>query len=148
MGQIRWVGREFFFSGVGLWVLRPLTGLLYQPRMIGDGDCGEIGGMKIGRGNRKTRRKPAPAALCPPQIPHDQNRVWTRAAAVGSQRLRPSISERHSEDCQFPVRNGRLLRSSIVLKKQDSFRKRKTYQHPYVVCVKHLSGCMFIIIII
>jgi hypothetical protein len=22
------------------------TGLLYQPRMIGDGDCGEIGGMK------------------------------------------------------------------------------------------------------
>jgi hypothetical protein len=24
-------------------------GLLYQPRMIGDGDCGEIGGMKIGR---------------------------------------------------------------------------------------------------
>jgi hypothetical protein len=25
------------------------TGLLYQPRMIGDGDCGEISGMKIGR---------------------------------------------------------------------------------------------------
>jgi hypothetical protein len=47
------------------------TGLLYQPRMIGDGDCGEIGGMKIGKGNRSTRRKPAPAPLCPPQIPHD-----------------------------------------------------------------------------
>jgi hypothetical protein len=28
------------------------TGLLYEPRMIGDGDCGEICGMKIGRGNR------------------------------------------------------------------------------------------------
>jgi hypothetical protein len=26
-------------------------GLLYQPQMIDDGDCGEIGGMKIGRGN-------------------------------------------------------------------------------------------------
>jgi hypothetical protein len=38
--------------------------------MIGDGDCGEIGGMKIGRGNRSTRRKSAPAPLCPPQIPH------------------------------------------------------------------------------
>jgi hypothetical protein len=36
-----------------------------------DGDCGEIGGMKIGRGNRNTRTKPAPAPLCPPQIPHD-----------------------------------------------------------------------------
>jgi hypothetical protein len=39
--------------------------------MIGDGDRGEIGGMKIGRGNRSTRRKPDPAPLCPPQIPHD-----------------------------------------------------------------------------
>jgi hypothetical protein len=27
----------------------------------GDYDDGEIGGMKIGRGNRSTRRKPAPA---------------------------------------------------------------------------------------
>jgi hypothetical protein len=32
----------------------------------GDGDCGEIGGMNIGKG-----RKPAPAPLFPPQIPHD-----------------------------------------------------------------------------
>jgi hypothetical protein len=51
------------------------TGLLYQPQMIDDGDCGEIGGMKIVRGNRSTRRKPAPAPLCPPQIPHDQTRA-------------------------------------------------------------------------
>jgi hypothetical protein len=29
--------------------------------MIGEGDCGEIGGMKIGRGKLSTRRKPAPA---------------------------------------------------------------------------------------
>jgi hypothetical protein len=27
------------------------TGLLYQPQMIDDGDCGAIGGMKMGRGN-------------------------------------------------------------------------------------------------
>jgi hypothetical protein len=26
-------------------------GLLYQPQMIDDGDCGAIGGMKTGRGN-------------------------------------------------------------------------------------------------
>jgi hypothetical protein len=37
----------------------------------GDSDGGEIGGMKIGRGNRSIRRKPAPAPLCPPQIPRD-----------------------------------------------------------------------------
>jgi hypothetical protein len=46
------------------------TGLLYQPRMIGDGEGEEIGGMEIGRGNRSTRTKPASAPLCPPQIPH------------------------------------------------------------------------------
>jgi hypothetical protein len=63
------------------------TGLLYQPQMIDDVYCGEIGGIKIGRGNRSTRRKPAPAPLYPPQIPHDQTRARTRAASVGNQRL-------------------------------------------------------------
>jgi hypothetical protein len=53
----------------------------------GDYDDGEFGGMKIGRGTRITRRKPAPATLCPPQIPLDKTRARTRAAAEGSQRL-------------------------------------------------------------
>jgi hypothetical protein len=61
--------------------------LLYQPRMIDDDEIGVIGGMKIGRGNRSTRRKPAPMPLCPPQIPHDLTWGRTRAAAVGNQRL-------------------------------------------------------------
>jgi hypothetical protein len=39
------------------------------------------------QGNRSTRRKPAPVPLCPPQIPLDQTRDRTRAAAVESQRL-------------------------------------------------------------
>jgi hypothetical protein len=51
------------------------TGQLYQHQMIDDGDCGVTGGMKIGRGNRSTRRKAAPAPLCPPQIAHDQTRA-------------------------------------------------------------------------
>jgi hypothetical protein len=45
-----------------------------------DYDNRELGGMKIGRGSRSTRRKPAPAPLCPPQIPLDQTRARTRAA--------------------------------------------------------------------
>jgi hypothetical protein len=40
------------------------TGLLYQPQVIDDGDCGVISGTKIG-----------PAPLSPPQIPHDQTRA-------------------------------------------------------------------------
>jgi hypothetical protein len=66
--------------------------------------------MKIGRGNRSTRRKPAPAPLCPPQISHDYTRVWIRAAAVGSQRLtawamaRPKNSvSTHRTGRQYPV---------------------------------------------
>jgi hypothetical protein len=61
------------------------SGLLYKPQMIDEGDCGAIGGIKISMGKRSTRKKPATAPLCPPQIPHDQTRPRTRAAAVGSQ---------------------------------------------------------------
>jgi hypothetical protein len=52
------------------------TGLLYQPQMIDDGDGGAISGMRIGKGNRSTWRKPATTPLCPPQIPHDL--TWAR----------------------------------------------------------------------
>jgi hypothetical protein len=54
-------------------------------RAPGDYDNGEISGM-IRRGNRSTRRKPAPVPLCPPQTSHAA-RTRTRAAAVGSQCL-------------------------------------------------------------
>jgi hypothetical protein len=66
-------GFFFILSGVRLESLctAATTGLLYQPQMIDGGDYGEIGEMKIGRGNRSTRIKPAPVPLCPPQIPHD-----------------------------------------------------------------------------
>jgi hypothetical protein len=53
----------------------PWTGdqLVARPLLIASGDCddaGEVGGMNgFGRGNRSTRRKPAPTPLCPPQIP-------------------------------------------------------------------------------
>jgi hypothetical protein len=52
--------------------------------------------MMIGRGNRSTRRKPAPLPFCPQQTPNAA-RARTRAAAVGSQRViawataRPSV---------------------------------------------------------
>jgi hypothetical protein len=52
-------------------ILGPLgTSATEWPIVRAPGDCddGEFGGMKIGRGNRSTRRKPAPAPLCPPQI--------------------------------------------------------------------------------
>jgi hypothetical protein len=55
--------------------------------MIDDDDCGAVGGMRTGRGNRSIRRKPAPVPLCPPQIPHDLTWARTWTSAVGSRRL-------------------------------------------------------------
>jgi hypothetical protein len=63
------------------------TRLLHQPQMIDDSDCGAIGGINIGRGNRSTLSKPTLAPLCLPQIPHDKTRTRTRVTAVGSQGL-------------------------------------------------------------
>jgi hypothetical protein len=51
----------------------------------GDYDNGEICGM-IDRGNRSTRRKPAPVPLCPPQTPNAA-RTRNRTAAVGCEML-------------------------------------------------------------
>jgi hypothetical protein len=57
---------------VGGIQLGPLgTAATNRPIVPAPGDYdGEICGMMIGRGNRSTRRKPAPVPLCPPQIPH------------------------------------------------------------------------------
>jgi hypothetical protein len=77
-----------FFSFLGwgetesTWYSRPLIGLVYQPQTIDDYECGAVGGMRTGRANRSTRRKPAPVPLCPPQIPHDLTWARTRAATI------------------------------------------------------------------
>jgi hypothetical protein len=59
--QFEQVTDFFIISGVGLSPLgtAATSGLLYKPQMTDEGDCGAIGGMKIGRGNRSARRKPA-----------------------------------------------------------------------------------------
>jgi hypothetical protein len=83
--------RFFFNSHMGRGVQIGSTRHIghFWPILPAPGDCegGEFGGIKIGRGNQSTRTKPAPEPLCPPQIPLEQVRARTRAAAMGSQRL-------------------------------------------------------------
>jgi hypothetical protein len=82
---------NFLILGVGWdWVhlvRRPVTGPLYQPRMIDDDECGAVGGMRIGRWNRSTRRKPAPVPFYPSQNPRDLTWDRRRAAGMRSWRL-------------------------------------------------------------
>jgi hypothetical protein len=67
-------------TSVNIWSGVEPSPLLYEPRMMMDDDeCGAIGGMS-GKGNRTTRRKPAPLPLCPS---HNLTRTRTRATAVG-----------------------------------------------------------------
>jgi hypothetical protein len=51
--------KVYFFFSLMEWdrvhlVLQPLFGLLYQPQMIDEDNCGAISGMRIGRGNQNT----------------------------------------------------------------------------------------------
>jgi hypothetical protein len=57
--------QHFFFEWGGTYVTRYCGHFwpIVQHQMIDEGDCGAIGGMKIGRGNQSTRRKPAPSAI-------------------------------------------------------------------------------------
>jgi hypothetical protein len=70
--------RNSLSSKKGCSEIESTKGPLHQPRMMGD-ECGAVGGMRIGRGSRSTRRKPVPVALCPPQIPHYLTRARTRS---------------------------------------------------------------------
>jgi hypothetical protein len=66
----------FCFVFVSLGGVRLIVSPLGTSATVGyctmiDDDYGAVGGMRIGRGNRSTRRKPAPVPLCPSKIPHD-----------------------------------------------------------------------------
>jgi hypothetical protein len=103
------------------------TSATYWPIVPAPGDCedGKFGRMSD-RGNRSTRREPAPAPLCPQQIPLDQTRDWTRAAAVGSQRLTASAMARplpygskrcHMQEYRhFDTRRREKLKSNKITK--------------------------------
>jgi hypothetical protein len=61
----------------------------FWPIVSDPGECEdeEFGGMKIGKRNRSTRRKAAPAPLRPPHILLDETGARTGTAAAGSQLL-------------------------------------------------------------
>jgi hypothetical protein len=96
----------FLIRVVGVWVQTASTWHVghFWPIVPAPVDCedGEFVGMKIGRGNRSTRRKSTPAQLSPPQIPLDQTRARTRVAAAGSQPLNHlSCGDQYKCSCCF-----------------------------------------------
>jgi hypothetical protein len=84
-------------------VLRPLFGLLYQPQMIDDGDCGAVGGMRIGRETEVLGENLPQCRF----VHHKSHMTWpgarTRAAAVGSRRLTAWAMARSSLHIRHPL---------------------------------------------
>jgi hypothetical protein len=85
-------------------VRTPWTGdqLVARPLLTAPGDCdddddddGEVGGMNdFGKGNRSTRRKPAPTPRCSPQIPlarHGRLTTWAMARPLNAGKHRQMV---------------------------------------------------------
>jgi hypothetical protein len=110
------------------------TGLLYQPRMIGDGDCWEIGGMKIGRGNRSTRKKTCPSATLSttnptwldPVLNPGSQRLTACAMARQEAYLREKIQDEDWRDSQKSTTSEESVKIQDwrVTGSEDSRRKR------------------------
>jgi hypothetical protein len=81
---------EFFYywcGGTKSLDTAATSGLWYELQMIDEDDCGAIGGMKIGRGNRSTRRKPAQRHFVHHKSHITRPGLERWVAAVGSKRL-------------------------------------------------------------
>jgi hypothetical protein len=73
----------------GILILSPNPPMLWvswlynvKDRMINE--SGPVSGMRIGRGNWGSRRKPVTMPLCLPQIQHDLTWDWTQASTLGN----------------------------------------------------------------
>jgi hypothetical protein len=115
------------------------SGLVYKLQMIDEDDCGAIDGMKIGRGNRSTRRKPAPAPLCPPQIPYDQTLAPTPGRRGGKPAtnglsygaaLLPHVTRNASESINEIFRSEK---SWLWVKIPSPDHKNRSFNHHSVV---------------
>jgi hypothetical protein len=81
-------------------------------------DYGELGGMRIGRGNPSTRRAPAPVPLCSSRTTHDLTWDWTRQLTAWALIRLPTEGVMHPEgmlrQCILPYLPVSLLAFFIV----------------------------------
>jgi hypothetical protein len=104
----------------------PLFGLLYQPRMIGDDECGAVGGMRIGMGNRSTRRKPVPSATLStinPVWPDSGSTPGCRGGKPAINRLSYGAALSNSPSVAWCYSVTRVVRFSLLLvNRMDAYR--------------------------
>jgi hypothetical protein len=116
----------------------------------GDYDDGEFGGMKTGRGNQSTRRKPTPVPLCPPQIPHDLTLARTSEVTWCTHELLAAVHQPHdtyfqAEPFATANREGgplpwiRIVRTELQNVKSCNFRSQD-WENEVQIQGKHKVG--------
>jgi hypothetical protein len=95
------------------------TGLLFRPQMTDDDDCGTVGGMRIDRGNRGTRRKLAPTATL-----STTNPTWTDPGSNlglrGGKQVTNCLSYGTASTCPWKLYVLQLIRRRYVIRKEWS----------------------------
>jgi hypothetical protein len=124
----------FFPLGVGGWdwvhlIQWPLFGLFYQPGMIDDG-YRAVSGMRIGRENWSTRRKPAPVALCPLQTPTSTD-LGSNLGHLGGKLVTNCLSYSTAFNCEY------WGHSELMINKLKLSREIEVYG-------EHLYRCHFV----
>jgi hypothetical protein len=112
------------------------------------GDCydGEFDGIKIGRGNRSTRRKPTPALLCPPQIPLVRPGLprweasdYTLELWRGLFTVESKIRLIHSVALTFPLLHIHTIMYIYIIDKQGL--------HNFLVCAVNLMTTLLFVLL-
>jgi hypothetical protein len=132
--------RTSCFHLMTLSVSRPHSG---GDRMINA--CGAVGGMRIGRGNRSTRRYPTQVPLSPPQITYYLTRDRPRAAVARTQLLTAWGMARLIMWCLSTELIPSLPdpRSTPGCSGKNSATNRLRYGTTYHVVIKHWANSIF-----
>jgi hypothetical protein len=116
------------------------TGLLYEPQMIDDDDCGAIGGIKIGKGSRIPRKKPTLAPLCPPQNPDPGSNPGRRGGKPVTNRLS------YGAACFLVTLQTELLLSQVPHLCQGHMRNISRHWTILIISVLSSRGCNLVVV--
>jgi hypothetical protein len=113
-------------GGAGQWLqLGPLgTAATNRPIVPAPGDYDDGDGGMIGKGNRSTRRKPAPLPRCPPKTPHAA-RTRTGAVAAGIHWLTAWVTARPAVQWNFTNSQFAIIRTVVFFLSLSHCRNRK-----------------------
>jgi hypothetical protein len=96
-----------------------------------------MGGIKIGRVNRSAQRKPIPAPLCPPQIPHKL--VWDRTQAAVDFSINLLQMTKGQKEVLLKQAKEIVLVFTVILRRCCAIFKKYSSKLPKLVVLQELE---------